>query len=73
MGAFNNPAAGLVLGVSTFLVPFLSARLHVESIVMNPAGGQSGEADVGGIGAERLDLRVAGIRPGTDDSPQGGA
>ena len=40
---------------------------------MNPAGGQRGEADVGGVGAECLDLPVARIRPGTDDSSQGGA
>src|ERR1035441_1821325 len=57
----------------SLLVGFLAACLDVELIVMNPAGGQRGEADVGGVGAERLDLPVARIRPGTDDSSQGGA
>jgi len=43
-----------------FFVGFLAAGLHIELIVMNPAGGQRREANVGGIGTERLDLPVAG-------------
>jgi hypothetical protein len=71
--AFDDPSARPVVGMVAFFVGFLAAGLHIELIVMNPAGGQRREANVGGIGTERLDLPVAGIRSGTDDSSQGGA
>lgn len=68
--SFNHPSARLVAWVLLFLVPFLTTGLHVQLVAVDAAGRKSRETDIGGIGAESLDLPAAGIRPGIDDSLQ---
>jgi hypothetical protein len=55
VGAFDNPAASLFARVISLFIQLLAAGLYIELIIVNPAGGQRWEADVGRIGAERFD------------------
>jgi hypothetical protein len=73
VGAFYNPAACLFAGVISLFVQLLAAGLYIELIIVDPAGGQRREADVGRIGTEGFDLPAGRIRPGIDDGPQSGA